>query len=124
MLVDLDELELDLGALGDRRLGLQVGELALGEHGGVVGVDALLRDEEEALLRRLLDLGEARAAGAEQERGGPRADLDPERLRPRAGRERAQPALDLEGGRRLGDDDPVAGAGRALLASAPRAARR
>ena len=77
---ELDELQLDLGALGDRRSAAQVGELALGEHGGVVGVDALLRREEEALLRGLLDLGEPRAARAEQERQRLRVDLDPERL--------------------------------------------
>ena len=59
MLVDLDELDLDLGAFGDRRLGLQVDELALREDRRVVGVDALLRHEEEPLLGRLLDLARA-----------------------------------------------------------------
>ena len=77
--------------------------------------DALLRHEEEALLRGLLDLGEARAALAEQERHRLRVHLDPERLGAGAGGERAQPPLDVERGRRLGDDDAVARAGRALL---------
>ena len=78
-------------------------------------MDALLRHEEEALLRRLLDLGEARAAGPEQQRGDPRAHLDPERLGAGARGEHAQPPLDLERGGRLREDDPVAGAGGALL---------
>ena len=86
VLVQLDQLQVGLGALGDRSRRLQIDELALGEHGRVIGVRALLRREEEALLRRLLDLGEARAALAEQERHRLRVHLDLERLRARARR--------------------------------------
>ena len=68
MQAELDELQVELGALGDRGRGLDVDELALLQHGEVIGVRALLRHEEEPLLRDSLDLGEAVGAGADQER--------------------------------------------------------
>ena len=112
---DLAELQLELLADLDRRAGRQLLDRALLEHAEVVEMDVLDPDEEEAPLRQLLELAQPRAAGPDEQRRDLRVHLDLERLRARAGRdERAQLALDLDRGRRLGDDDPVAGAGRAL----------
>ena len=66
---DLDELHLELGAFLDRGLRRELLELALGEDVEVVGVDLLLRDEEEATLRLGLELREARRGRPDEHRG-------------------------------------------------------
>ena len=113
---DLAELELDGRALDERRRRLQVDELALGDDLEVIGVDVPFGGhEEEATARRLLDRGEPRAAGAGEELEHARVQRHAVRLNAVAGRgERPQPPLDLHRDRVIGDDDAVAGAGRAL----------
>ena len=121
MEADLDELQLDLGALLDRRRRREVGAPPLGEHLEVVGVDVPLGGNEvEPASRRVLDRREPRAARTGEERERPRVERDAVRLDARAGagdRERAELPLDLERVRRVRDDDAVAGAGRALRGS-------
>ena len=115
--VDLDELQLQLGVLGDRGLRGEGVALAFLEHLEVVEVDVAVPlggGEEEALARRRLDLRQPRAAVADEEGKRARVELDAERLRPGAGREHPQPALDVHRERPLRDDDPVALAGGAL----------
>ena len=114
MPVDLDELDLELGALRDRRAGSEVLELALAEHDEVVEVHVRLAREEEAPLRHRLELLQPHRAGADERRGDRRGELDPVRLRARAGDERAQPPLDIDRRRRLRVHDAVAAARRAL----------
>ena len=112
---DLAELELELLADLDRRRRRELLDGALVEHAHVVEVDILDADEEEAALGDLFELLEPRAVRADEQLGDLRVQLDLEGLRARAGRdEAAEPALDLDRGRALGDDDPVAVAGRAL----------
>src|SRR5581483_10247948 len=113
---DLAELQLELLADLDRQRRGDLLERPLRQHPEVVEVLALLADEEEAALRRLLQLAQPDARGADDEGRDLRRDLHLERLVAGArGDEPAQAALDVDGGRVLGDDDPVAAAGRALL---------
>ena len=70
--------------------------------------------EEEALLRDRLELDEPPRAGTDERARDRIGELDPERLAARARGERAQPPLDVDSGRSLGVDDPVAAAGRAF----------
>src|SRR5207248_1437138 len=81
----------------------------------MVDVDVVLRLDQEAPLRLLLDLGEPAGTGTDQDARHLRRELDAERLRLRPGCEYTQPPLDLDGRGRLGHDDPVAPAGGALL---------
>ena len=111
---DLDRLQLERRALGERRVRRDRLELPLLEHEEVVEVDVLLRDEEEAPARRRLDLLEAGRARTDQQRRDLRVHLDAIRLNARAACERSEPALEIDRGRLLGDDDPVAAARRAL----------
>ena len=60
-----------------------------------------------------LDRHEPRRARADEQGGDARVQLDAERLAARLAGEPAQLALDLDRGRRLGDQDPVAAARRA-----------
>ena len=61
---DLAELHLDVLADLDRHLRRELLERSLVEHLEVVEMLALLADEEEPALRRLLELAQPRAAGA------------------------------------------------------------
>ena len=61
MQADLDGLQLERRALGERRVRRDRLELALLEHEEVIEVDVLLRDEEEAPARRCLDLLQPRS---------------------------------------------------------------
>ena len=81
MAVDLDELELQLGALFHRRRGRQVDELALGDDDEVVEMHVRLRLEEEAPLRQRLELDQAPRAGADERGRDRRGELDAVRLR-------------------------------------------
>ncbi len=56
MPVELDELQLQLGALGDRSRRSEIGELALGEDDEMVEMRSRLADEEEPPLRQGLQL--------------------------------------------------------------------
>src|SRR5205823_12025732 len=112
--VDLQELDLQLGSLGHRRLRREVRELALAEDDEVVEVQAVLALEEEAALRQRLQLDEPPRGGPYERTRDRCRDLDAEGLRARAGGQRAQAPLHVDRGRGLGVDDPVAAAGRAL----------
>ena len=59
MEAELAELQLELLADLDRRLGRELLDRALAEHAEVVEMDVVEPDEEEALLRQLLELGDA-----------------------------------------------------------------
>ena len=115
METDLAELQLDLRTLLDGPLDGELLALALGEDEEVVEVDVLLALEVEAAPRLRLELDQPLRARPDEERRDLRRDLNAVRLSARAGRERAQPSLDVECRRSLGDDDPVAAAGRTLL---------
>src|SRR4029077_8832988 len=82
--IDLDELELELGALRHRRRRGQVGELALGDDDEVVEVHVRLPLEEEAPLRQRLELDQAPSAGTDERGCDRRGELDAIRLRARA----------------------------------------
>src|SRR5438105_3483237 len=112
---DLDQLELQLRAFLDRNLRRELLELALGEHDEVVGMDVLLRHDEEAAFRLLLELDEPQTARTDQHGGHLRVQLDAEGLLARTRRQRPQAPLNVDRRRRLGDDDAVAAAGGALL---------
>ncbi|MBW8742107.1 MAG: hypothetical protein JF623_05660, partial [Acidobacteria bacterium] len=112
---DLAELQLDFRAFLDGQLRREVFALPLGEDEEVVEVYLVFPDEIEPAPRLRLQLDEALGPGADDERRDLRGDLDAVRLRARARRERAEPALDVERRGSLRDDDPVAAAPRALL---------
>src|SRR5262249_62123185 len=110
---DLAERDLNPRALLDRRRRRQVVALPLLEHEEVIQVRVVLADEIEAPARLLLELDQPGCSRADQERRDLGRDLDAVRLAPRARRERAQPALVVDRGRRLREDDAVAAARRA-----------
>ena len=70
----------------------------------VVG-QVVLRLEREPPPRLVLDGGQARAAGADQDGCHVRRKLDEERLRRRRRRETAEAPFGIDGERLLGDDD-------------------
>src|SRR5207244_2144824 len=81
-----------------------------------IEVLALSAGEEEAALRRLLELAQAGTARADDEVRNLGRNLDLEGLVAGARRDqRAQPALDVDGGRVLRDDDAVTATCRAFL---------
>src|SRR5262249_60025930 len=80
----------------------------------MIKMDIFLRHEEEAPPRRRLDLLQPRGARADEQRRDLRVDLDAERLDAGAASKRTKPALEVDRGRLLGDDDSVAAARRAF----------
>ena len=107
---DLDELQLDRRALLDRCVGSHRLELALREDLEVVEMHMAVfgrGHEEEASPRRRLDALESRPSVADEERQDTRVHRDLERLHPRALRDRAELALDLERVGRVRDDHSV-----------------
>ena len=81
---DLAELQLELLADLDRRVGRELLDRALLEQTHVVEVDVLDPDEEEPALGQLLELLETRAVGPDEQADDLRADLDLEGLGARA----------------------------------------
>src|SRR5207302_1787571 len=77
---DLDELELELLAFLDRRLGRELLRGTLGDHLEVVDRHALAALDEEASLRDGLDLREPRRARPDQHRGDVRVQRNLEGL--------------------------------------------
>ena len=113
MEAELDELEVDGRALFDGSCRPDRLELAVGENLEVVEMDVAVAGdglEEEAPPRSRLDRGQPLTPGAGKEPEHTR--MDGHAGTPGAGalRDGAQPALDLERDRRLGDDEPVTGA--------------
>src|SRR5205807_7505422 len=112
---DLAELDPRLPPFLDRRLDGKIVALAFHEDAEVIEMHSFLADEEEAPARLRLELGEPLRARTDQQRGDACGNLDAVRLGARTGRERAQPALDVECSGSFGDDDAVAPARRTLL---------
>ena len=102
-------------SLFDRRVWRELLALPLAEHDEVVEMLVLLRRQIEAAPRLLLELDQPRCTRPDQDRRDLGGDLDAVSLMTRARGKRAEPALDLDGGRRLRDDDSVTAARRALL---------
>ena len=114
MLADLDELDLQFGALGHGRLALELLERALVEDLEEVVGDAFPRLEHETAPRVGLDLGQPARARADHDVGDVVVHCDLERLVAGPGGQPAQLALDVDRHRRVGDDDAVALADGAL----------
>ncbi len=108
---DLDELQLERGALLDGRIRPHRVELALPQHLEVIEMDVAVArrgHEEEPPACGRFELLEPASARAGEEREHARVHRDLERLDAGALGDRTQLALDLERVRRVGDDDSVA----------------
>jgi hypothetical protein len=112
--VDLDELQHHLRVLSHRRRRRRSASLPSLRTTKWSRCVLRLPLEEEPLLRHPFELEEPPRARPDERACDRIGELDPECLGPRGRGERAQPPLDVDRGRRLGVDDPVAAAGRAL----------
>src|SRR4029078_13409261 len=104
--VDLEELDLNLGRLLERRLRREGGQPPLAEDDEVVEVRVRLALEEETPFRHRLELAQPRRTWADERRGDRRRELDAVRLR--------------GGGRRARRGTPVRGSGRRASAGGAR----